>query len=450
MVKPCALSVPMVLPICWMMTGARPSVGSSSSNSRAPVRRMRAIASICCSPPESLVPWLRKRSLRLGNKPKIASRASPPGLICGGSKRFSSTSRLAKMPRSSGQNAIPERAIWSEVRPMSSRSSNRTEPWRWPTMPMMDFSVVVLPAPLRPSSVTTSPGSTANVAPCRMWDSPYQACNASTASSGAAVLASSMADPHVGLADLRVGRDRLVIAFGEDAAAGQHGDAVGQIGDDAEIVLDHQHRAIGRDRSDQRGDAIDVLVPHAGGRLVEQQHLRVEHALRAPEIERSAAFSLQRDAHVLEHGQLRKHRRDLERAHEPEPRHVGGSKPGDVVALVDDAAVGGAQKFGQQIEASGLAGAIRADQRVDRPALDTQVDVTDRDEAREFLGEALGLEDDVVGHRTRQFRCGPPLSQALWQRSRGGTPSRGRYMTSGGRAYCRVWYGPEAKFLVAP
>src|SRR5438034_556457 len=182
MVKPCALSVPMVLPICWMMTGARPSVGSS----------------------------------------------------------------------------------------------NRTEPWRWPTMPMMDFSVVVLPAPLRPSSVTTSPGSTANVAPCRMWDSPYQACNASTASSGAAVLASSMADPHVGLADLRVGRDRLVIAFGEDAAAGQHGDAVGQIGDDAEIVLDHQHRAIGRDRSDQCGDALDILMPHAGGRLVEQQHLRVE------------------------------------------------------------------------------------------------------------------------------------------------------------------------------
>ena len=52
------LSVPMVWRICWMMTGAKPSVGSSSSNSRAPVRRMRAIASICCSPPESLVPWL--------------------------------------------------------------------------------------------------------------------------------------------------------------------------------------------------------------------------------------------------------------------------------------------------------------------------------------------------------------------------------------------------------
>jgi hypothetical protein len=32
-------------------------------------------------------------------------------------------------------------------------------------MPMMDFSVVVLPAPLRPSSVTTSPANTSKVAP---------------------------------------------------------------------------------------------------------------------------------------------------------------------------------------------------------------------------------------------------------------------------------------------
>jgi ABC-type branched-subunit amino acid transport system ATPase component len=49
------------------ITGARPSEISSSSNSRAPVRRMRATASICCSPPESRVPWLLARSFRFGN-----------------------------------------------------------------------------------------------------------------------------------------------------------------------------------------------------------------------------------------------------------------------------------------------------------------------------------------------------------------------------------------------
>ena len=78
MVKPCSFSVRMVLPICWMMTGARPSVGSSSSNSRAPVRRMRPIASICCSPPDSLVPWLApSRSLQIGKQFEDALERKP-------------------------------------------------------------------------------------------------------------------------------------------------------------------------------------------------------------------------------------------------------------------------------------------------------------------------------------------------------------------------------------
>ena len=71
-----------------------------------------------------------------------------------GSIRFSLTSRLAKMPRSSGQNATPRRAILSDDSLISSAPSNATEPVRLPMMPMIDLSVDVLPAPLRPSSVT--------------------------------------------------------------------------------------------------------------------------------------------------------------------------------------------------------------------------------------------------------------------------------------------------------
>src|SRR5262245_60800491 len=106
-------------------------------------------------------------------------------------------------------------------------------------MPMIDFIVVVLPAPLRPSSVTTSPGSTSNVAPCSTCDSPYQACSPSTASSGA-VLGLSMAGSEIGLAHARMGRDRVIVALGHHASAREHGDAVGQVGDHAEIMLDHQ------------------------------------------------------------------------------------------------------------------------------------------------------------------------------------------------------------------
>jgi hypothetical protein len=100
--------------------GREPSVGSSSSSSRAPVRRMRAIASICCSPPDSLVPWLRAL-LEVGEQLVDLVERQPPGLTTGGSSRFSSTSRLAKMPRSSGQKAMPSRAISFDGSPIVSR-----------------------------------------------------------------------------------------------------------------------------------------------------------------------------------------------------------------------------------------------------------------------------------------------------------------------------------------
>src|SRR5690349_10376451 len=108
-------------------------------------------------------------------------------------------------------------------------------------MPMIDLSVVVFPAPLRPRSVTTSPASTLRVTPCSTWDSPYQACRPSTARSGAGL---SMADPEIGFAHVRIVGDSVVVALGEHAAAGENRDAVGQVGDHAEVVLDHQHRAV--------------------------------------------------------------------------------------------------------------------------------------------------------------------------------------------------------------
>src|SRR6266540_6625004 len=116
---------------------------------------------------------------------------------------------------------------------------------------MIDLSVVVLPAPLRPSSVTTSPARTSNATPCSTWDAPYQACSPSTVSNGAEL---SMADPEIGFAHRRIGRDGLVVAFGQHPPARQHGDAVGEVGDHAEIVLDHQHGAVGRHRLDERAD----------------------------------------------------------------------------------------------------------------------------------------------------------------------------------------------------
>ena len=65
-----------------------------------------------------------------------------------------------------------------------------------------------------------------------------------------------MAGPEVSFDDLRVLRDRGVVALGEDLAALQDRDGVGERGDHREVVLDHQHGAVGRDALDQRGDAL--------------------------------------------------------------------------------------------------------------------------------------------------------------------------------------------------
>src|SRR5450755_2319004 len=155
------------------------------------------------------------------------------------------------MPRSSGQNAIPIRAIRSEEVRMMSRSLKRTEPVRLPMMPMIDFSVVVLPAPLRPSSVTTSPAFTLKLTPWRMCDSPYQASRFSTdricppvaeVAAVSAIIRSGMPRPQIGFLDALVLGQLGVIAFREHLPTGEDGDDVGQVRHHVEIMLDHQDR----------------------------------------------------------------------------------------------------------------------------------------------------------------------------------------------------------------
>src|SRR6266850_2448467 len=311
----------------------------------------------------------------------IASTPSPPARTTGGSKRFSSTVRLAKIPRSSGQNASPSRAMRFDSRSMSSRPSRRTEPRRRLTMPMIDLSVVVLPAPLRPSSVTISPWRTSKSTPWRMCDSPYHASSPRTASSG-----SGMARAHVGLDHIRVPRHAPVVALGEDLPPRQR-----------ERRRDLQRalapvRELDRRRRRERGqtDRLDQLE-----RAPVQP---VERALRAPEVERAAALALQRDAYVLEHREMREYRRDLERADETEARDVGRPRAGDVPPVESDAPACRREEVRQQIEAGRLAGAVGPDQRVNGAAADAELHVLHRHEPAKLLGQRLRLEDDVVGH----------------------------------------------------
>src|SRR5690242_19230203 len=122
---------------------------------------------------------------------------------------------------------MPSRAMARDDMRIVSTPSKTIEPLRFARMPMIDFRVVVLPAPLRPSSVTTSPGATSKVMPCSTCDSPYQVSSPLTASIGAAApagagrvasAASAMADPDIGLDHPRILRDGGVFALGQHLA----------------------------------------------------------------------------------------------------------------------------------------------------------------------------------------------------------------------------------------
>src|SRR6201996_9814574 len=141
--------------------------------------------------------------------------------------------------------------MWFGIMPTVSAPRNFTLPSRRGTRPMIDFIVVVLPAPLRPSRVTTSPSRTSKSTPCRMWLSPYQAFSP---------FSSSIDGSQIGSDHFRVLRHRLVRTFRQHPAAGQHGDLVAQPLHHRQIVLDHQDGAALANALDQLDDAVDVAM----------------------------------------------------------------------------------------------------------------------------------------------------------------------------------------------
>src|SRR5437762_1548477 len=195
---------------------------------------------------------------------------------------------------------MPSRATLCVAIAMVSLPWTLIDPLRLPVRPMIARIVLVRPAPLRPSSVTTSPSSTWKFTPCSTCDSPYQACRSLTSSKrlfAAISMRSGEFDiraAHVGLDHRRVLRNLLVRPFGERRAALQHRDRVGDARDHAHVVLDHQDRAVGRDLLDQLSNTVDVFEPHALRRLVEQHQLRV-HRQGGGDLERALAAVAQLD-----------------------------------------------------------------------------------------------------------------------------------------------------------
>jgi hypothetical protein len=79
----------------------------------------------------------------------------------------------------------------------------------------------------------------------------------------------------VNLAHASVGGDLLRRAFDQHAPAHQHDDAAREAEHQAHVVLDEEHRDVARQAGDGGENAGAFFARHAGGRLVEQQHLRL-------------------------------------------------------------------------------------------------------------------------------------------------------------------------------
>ena len=108
---PRAFSIDRQFQISSRISGARPSVASSRIRSFGLVISARPIASICCSPPESVTPMLPPRSASRGNSTWIFSSVQGSGFprrLPEAATRFSRTVRFGKIWRPSGHQADAE------------------------------------------------------------------------------------------------------------------------------------------------------------------------------------------------------------------------------------------------------------------------------------------------------------------------------------------------------
>ena len=204
---------------------------------------------------------------------------------------------------------------------------------------------------------------------------------------------------------------------------------------DVHVVLDDQHRDIRVERGHHIEDEMALRRRHAGGRLVEQQHARllrerdgdfhqplaaigqfahqlqriVDQPQRVEMIERlvkNDPAAADRPPHIVgmavtladAHADVFQHREpaeqlvDLEGAREAAPRAFGLTHVCDVLAVENHAARVRLERAGDQVHQRRLAGAVGADERVPRAALERQIDIARHRQRAESPVQSLDLQ----------------------------------------------------------
>ncbi len=184
--RPSALSWRMAASTVCTMAGARPREGSSNITSSGCPIRQRPMASICCSPPDSVPAACPARSARRGKRVRTRSSVAARPARARGSmepmRRFSRTLSVGNTCRPSATCPMPRSHTAWLGRPAMSRSFQRIRPRVGACMPAMVRMSDVLPAPFAPTMATIAPAGTSRLTPSRACASPWKRSRPSTRS----------------------------------------------------------------------------------------------------------------------------------------------------------------------------------------------------------------------------------------------------------------------------
>src|SRR6516162_9640282 len=325
-------------------------------------------------------------------------------------------------------------------RRLMSRPRNVILPERMGNSPVMLSMMVVRPAPLRPTSDTTSFSATVSDTSCRMWAGPRKVLMRSSSSSTSAILASGRqrgAEQDAG--DLVVRPDLRGRAIGEKSSLVHHHDAVRVAEYDVHVVLDDHcgHRAGAHHRGDGIHDLALVARAHAARGLIQKQELRPQRigdrdikqlalALRqasgkrgtlvakaelAQHIEalrtnRMVVIGERRHVHglalaredrqgdVVEDGEAVEQIDNLKAARDAGLDTLVNGRERDVLAFEQDLAAVGGQLRADEIDERRLAGAVRANEGEELALVDHEVHPVAGLGLAELLAEIDGLKKD--------------------------------------------------------
>ena len=124
------------------------------------------------------------------------------------------------------------------------------------------------------------------------------------------------------------------------------------------------------------------------------------------------------EQHVVHDRHAGQHAGELEGANQPEIGDAVRRHAGNVAAGEPDGAGIRPAKAAEEVEHGRLAGAVRADQRGDRAALDVEARAGDGEQAVEGLHRATDFKDRAGGRGHGRTRISARLPRSPWGRSR--------------------------------